>query len=171
MGGVGILGERTVILVDTNVIIEAVRTGCWNALRGHYMVVTVGKCREEAQSGIPGTRGYVRVEEHDLDTRLDVVAVTESDRAQLAAGCPDVGILDAGERDLWAHALSRGDDWRAVSADQAAVRIAMLLDWGDRLVSLEELLKGAGIRPRVPLKGHYTKARLESWRTKFRLEM
>ena len=35
-------GSKRLILLDTNIIIEAVRTGCWNGLRGHYDGSAVG---------------------------------------------------------------------------------------------------------------------------------
>ena len=164
-------GRRRVLLIDTNIIIEAVRTGCWNGIRGHYELVTVEKCREEAQSGIGRAPGYIEVEDHHLDTGLEIVSVTDYDRAQLSVACEYADALDEGERDLWAHANSREGDWEAVCADQAAVRVAMQLDWGDRLVSLEELVLSAGIKPKPQLKAHYTRNKLSFWRTKFILGM
>ena len=66
-------GRRRVILLDTNIIIEAVRTRCWNGLRGQYHLVTVEKCREEAQSGGHRARGYVVVEDRHLDSGIEIV--------------------------------------------------------------------------------------------------
>ena len=40
-----------VVLVDTNIIIEAVRVNCWGALTAHFSVETVEKCCEEARTG------------------------------------------------------------------------------------------------------------------------
>lgn len=157
------------ILVDTNIIIEAVRTDCWRALSGHYDLVTVAECAVEAQSGVPGDRGYVPVADEDL-RRLRVVPVSNTERARLALAC-DAASLDQGERDLWAHANAREDDWQATCADQAAVRIAVQLGWGDRLVSLERLLRDAGVPIPRSLRGHYRESTLSSWRTKFRLGM
>ena len=165
------MGCRQVVLVDTNIIIEAVRTRCWNGLRGHYELVTVEKCREEAQSGIARTPGYVVVEDSDLSTGIEIVAVTDHERARLFMAGSETAALDDGERDLWAHAYSRANGWKATCADQAAVRVAMQFDWGDRLVSLEELVVSGGMRARPPLKRHYTARSLNLWRTKFRLDM
>jgi len=163
-------GSKRPILLDTNIIIEAVRTGCWNGLRGHYELVTVEKCREEAQSGTARKPGYVFVEDYHLNTGIQIVAVTDTDRARLLTECSAARVLDEGEKDLWAHAYSRADDWEAVCADQAAVRVAAQLKWGDRLISLEELVKTAGIRPKKQLKNHYTTRVLSIWRTKFMLD-
>jgi hypothetical protein len=167
----GMTGSNRIILVDTNIIIESVRTECWKGLRGHYQLVTVEKCREEAQSGIAWKPGYVVVEDDQLSTGLQIVAVSEPDRVRLVTACADAAALDAGERDMWAHAYSRTDDWLAACADQAAVRVAMALGWGDRLISLEELNISAGIRPKAQLKRHYMKNELIRWRTKFWLDM
>lgn len=163
-------GRNRLILVDTNIIIEAVRTECWNGLRGYYRLVTVEKCREEARSGIARTPGYVVIEDSHLSSGIQIVAVTDADRALLVMACTEATVLDHGERDLWAHAYSRGDDWGASCADQAAVRVAVQLGWGDRLVSLEALVTAAGLRTRLPLKNHYSRKMLSVWRTKFLLD-
>lgn len=163
-------GNKRLILLDTNIIIEAVRIGCWNGLRGHYELVTVEKCREEAQSGFGRKPGYVVVEDHHLNTGIQIITVTDTDRALLFTECSEAMVLDEGEKDLWAHAYSRTDDWDAACADQAAVRVAAQLEWGDRLISLEELVKSAGIRPKKQLKDHYTTRVLSIWRTKFMLD-
>lgn len=47
--------KYTVVLVDTNVVMEAVRTHCWNAMAGGLWVETVEECREEA---LRGDRGH-----------------------------------------------------------------------------------------------------------------
>ena len=163
-------GHKGTLLLDTNIIIEAVRTECWNALRGHYELVTVEKCREEARSGIARTPGYVVVEDEHLNSGIQVIAVTDTGRVLLAVACSEAAALDDGERDLWANACSRTDDWEAVCADQAAVRVAIKLGWGDRLVSLEELITSAGIRLKTPLKDHYTRKKLSFWRARFLLD-
>ena len=163
-------GRNRLILVDTNIIIEAVRTECWNGLRGYYRLVTVEKCREEARSGIARTPGYVVIEDSHLSSGIQIVAVSDADRALLVMACTEATVLDHGERDLWAHAYSRGDDWGAACADQAAVRVAAQLGWGDRLVSLEALVADAGLRTRLALKDHYSRKRLSIWRTKFLLD-
>ena len=163
-------GSKRMILLDTNIIIEAVRTGCWNGLRGHHELVTVEKCREEARSGAARKPGYVVVEDHHLNTGIQIVSVTDTDRAHLFVECSEAMGLDQGEKDLWAHAYSRADDWSAACADQAAVRVAMQLGWGDRLISLEELVRSAGARTKKELKTHYTTRVLSNWRTRFMLD-
>jgi len=163
-------GSNRLVLVDTNIIIEAVRTECWSGLRGYYKLVTVESCRDEALSGVGRSPAYVEVRKSDLTPGVQVVAVTDPDRAVLATACPEANFLDRGEFDLWAHAYSRGDNWVAVCADQAAVRVAVQLGWGDRLESLELIIADAGLRIRLPLKDHYSRRRLSTWRAKFLLD-
>jgi len=154
------------VLVDTNIIIEAVRTGCWSALTAHFIVQTVEKCCEEARTGDAHRRGYVQVNESDLREGLEVHRVSEVDLAVLSLRDAEAFRLDAGERHLWAHALGRTDAWVACCCDQAAINIAVRLDWGDRLVSLEELAGAAGARHAVKqLKPQFEMARLSAWRT------
>ncbi len=47
------------VFFDTNVIIEAFRVDCWNAICGTFVVETVEKCVEETLSGNPSDPGYV----------------------------------------------------------------------------------------------------------------
>ena len=44
------------VLVDTNVILEAHRTGTWRALTGGYRVETVEECVTETQTGFQRRR-------------------------------------------------------------------------------------------------------------------
>ena len=155
-----------VVLVDTNIIIEAVRTGCWNALIVHFNVETVEKCCEEARTGQAHRPGYVVVGESALRTRLKVHRVAETMLIELGQRYSDADRLDAGERHLWAHALDRNDEWLAVCGDRAAVNAAVRLGWEDRLVSLEGLVNAAGARSALKhLKDQFSSARLSEWRT------
>jgi hypothetical protein len=157
---------RRIILVDTNIIIECVRAGCWKAIVGHYQVESVKKCCEEARTGDGRRPGYVTVkDEHLLSVTQN--AVHPRERAALSLAYPEADRLDAGERDLWAHALTRRDEWSAVSADHAAVNAACYLGWKDRLESLEAFVRAAGST--VYLKEQFTSRRLTQWRTEFLL--
>ena len=155
-----------VVLVDTNIIIESVRTGCWNALTTHFKVETVEKCCEEARTGEAHRPGYIEVNESALRTRLTAHAVSGVTLFELTQRYPDADRLDSGERHLWAHALSRTDTWFATCSDRAAVNAAVRLGWEDRLVSLEELVTAAGARSALrSLKGQFSSTRLSEWRT------
>jgi hypothetical protein len=155
-----------VVLVDTNIIIESVRTGCWNGLTTYFKVETVEKCCEEARTGEAHRPEYVNVDEPALRTRLTAHKVSGVMLFELGQRYPDADRLDVGERHLWAHALGRNDEWLAACSDRAAVNAAVQLGWGDRLVSLEELVTAAGARSALrSLKGQFSSARLSEWRT------
>jgi len=155
-----------VVLVDTNIIIEAVRTGCWSALTAHFSVETVEKCCEEARTGQAHRPGYVTVDESALRTRLAAHKVSGVMLFELGQRYPDADRLDAGERHLWAHALGRNDEWLAACSDRAAVNAAVRLGWEDRLASLEELVNAAGARSALKnLKEQFSASRLSAWRT------
>lgn len=49
------------VFADTNVIVEAFRTGCWAAICEHFAVETVEKCVEEALTGDPLEPGRIDV--------------------------------------------------------------------------------------------------------------
>lgn len=155
-----------VVLVDTNIIIEAVRTGSWNAITSHFSIQTVEKCCEEARTGEAHRPGYVVVGESALRTRLKVHKVSGVMLFELGQRYPDADRLDAGERHLWAHALERNDEWLAACSDRAAVNAAVRLRWEDRLISLEELVSAAGARSALKrLKEQFSSARLSAWKT------
>lgn len=113
------------MLVDTNVVMEAVRTRCWNAVSGGVRVETVEECRDEALRGDRGQPGYLPVSTRDLDRLRAVHPVSDVERVAFAMAYPDAGNMDAGERDLFVHAfsrVSRGDAvWVLCSADKACV--------------------------------------------------
>jgi hypothetical protein len=48
-----------IVLMDTNVIMEAYRTRCWGSLVNTFKVETVEKCWEEAATGDKRRAGYV----------------------------------------------------------------------------------------------------------------
>lgn len=157
-----------VVLVDTNVIIEAVRTHCWSALTSHFSVETVEKCMEEARTGDPMRRHYVPVEAEDLQHVSATYPVTHAESAKLSVALPTADELDAGERDLFAYALGCSDVWLASCADRAALKAAFTLGWKDRFVSLGALARAAGARPE--LKQHFRERWLSDVRTAFLLE-
>jgi hypothetical protein len=154
------------VLVDTNIIIEAIRIGYWSALTGHFQVETVEKCREEARTGRTYRPGYVTVDERALRERLIAHDVDSQALARLTVRAPSTAFLDPGERHLWAHALGRTDAWLASTADAAAIGAAVGLQWEDRLVSLEQLLDACGARSSATkLNKQFRTEQLSGWRT------
>lgn len=157
------------LLIDTNGIIEAVRTKCWNALTGQLQVETVEECRREARTGNRNAEN-INVSEEDLDRLNEVHPVGRDDQAEFQLAYPDADGLDDGERDLLAHAygLPGGTVWRLCSPDKACIRAAVELEWTDRLCSLERLADEVGQRPDRPLRNHFSKRWLAEKRTRFR---
>ena len=94
--------------------------------------------------------------------------LTRSTLARLALTLPGADQLDAGEQELFAHALDRSDAWIASCADRAALKAAFALGWRDRFVSLEALARDVGARP--DLKQHFRERWLSEVRTAFLLE-
>lgn len=157
-----------VVLVDSMIVIEAVRTHCWNAISGQRSLATVTECTTELRSGDASRPGYVPVSEADL-ARLEVRSVSKLGSAQLRLRYPDADGMDPGERDLLAHAATRTDDFAICSSDKAAVRAAHAQGWLDRVVSLESLAGSVGARPKPPLRAQFSESRMSEWRTALRL--
>jgi hypothetical protein len=150
------------------IVIEAVRTACWNAISGQHALVTVVECATELRSGNASRPGYVPVSEADLG-RLEVRPVSALESAQFRLRYPDADGLDSGERDLLAHAATRTGDFAICSSDKAAVRAAHACGWLDRVVSLESLAESVGAKPKPPLRTQFTEVRMAEWRTTLRL--
>ena len=146
-----------VVLVDTNVIIEAHRTASWGALVGGYGVETVEDCVTETQTGYQERARDQWIEAAALrDSLAAVHEVSDRERAELAIRVGGIA-LDCGEESLWAHALGRSGAWFLSGPDRASVRAGVRLGFRERLVSLEELLTAAGHRPRLALNRAYTR--------------
>lgn len=163
---VAIMADPHIVLIDTNAIIEAVRTGCWAAIAARFRLETVKECHDEAQRGDSTRPSYVKVGEPELALLAAVHTVSRVERAKLALECECADGLDDGERDLLAYAWARANEaWLLCSPDKATVRAAVELKCQDRLISLDELARRAGVRPRPPVYDHHTESWLTQWRT------
>lgn len=172
MANVGVAFNRTPILVDTNVIIEAVRTGCWNALTGGAVIETVEECRDEALRGNDSRRGYIPVTAQHLTRISRIHAVAPLARATLADRYPAALSMDKGERDLFAHALERteaGDSvWLLSSPDRASIKAALALAYGEQLRSLGGMMKKLGGAPAKPVLPNHEERWLQACLTEYR---
>ena len=149
--------HRGTVLVDTNVILEAHRSGSWRALTGGYGVETVEDCVNETQTGFQRRRPERRIDEARLRDRLaGVHVVGDLERAVLAIRAGEIA-LDRGEASLWAHALGRNDEWILCGPDKASLRCGVMLGLRERLVSMEGLLDEVGHRPGTALREAYTR--------------
>lgn len=154
---IGSVRPGAVVLVDTNVIIEAHRTGAWAALAGAYGVETVEECVVETQTGYQRRPREQWIDVGDLEVSLAAVhKVADREHAELAVRVTDIA-LDRGEQALWAHALGRTGAWLLCGPDRASLRVGVRLRFRERMVSLEELLDRAGHRPRRVLRPAYTR--------------
>ena len=150
------------------IVIEAVRTGCRNAITGQRDVVTVEECAGELGRGDSSARGYVRVSEQDI-AQARVEPVPERAAAAFRLTYPLADGLDPGERDLLALASTRADEFQLCTCDKAAVVAAHASGWLDRVISLEALAAVVGARPNPGLKVQFTEGRMGQWRTSLRL--
>lgn len=151
--------------VDTNVVIECHRSGCWEALARNYRLATVDKVIEECATGMHETMDIEKVRE-----LVQTYDVSDCDLIQLRLDLRGRVFLDPGEEHLLAHAARQSGLWRICSPDGALVRATWLLGHLDRNVSLEFLLKSIGHAPKRPLRNQYTEKWLSQKRTDLELE-
>jgi len=141
-------GER--IFVDTNVIIEAHRVGCWNAICGSFSVETVEECVEESSRGNPSESGYVHVPTDELRQSLSQIhQVTQQEIASLILSHSECHVLDEGEMHIFAHLYADevlpSPGVLVSTPDKAAIVAAHKLGWLDCWVSLDVLARDAGV--------------------------
>jgi hypothetical protein len=146
------------VLVDTNVILECWRLGTWRALTGGYHVETVEDCVIETQTGFQRRREEQRIDAAALRASLAAVqSVEDAERAAAIVREAMFSFLDLGEQSLWAHALTRQDNWVLCGPDKASLRFGIRLGLRERLVALEDLLQAAGHKA-AGLRAAYTSA-------------
>jgi len=164
-------GQR--VLVDTMVVIEAHRMGCWNALAHYFSLETVEQCVIECATGYRRRKGYVQIDQQQLISKIKVHGVTEALRAALLVADPGAAAIDSGEKDLLSYALTQPDALVLCSPDKATVNSTYRLKFSgntlfDRLVALEELALEAGFRKQGYGENH-TKQWLTTYKTKVQL--
>lgn len=160
---------RQIVYVDTNVVIEAVDTGCWAALLEQYDIRTVAEVRRETQAGDRRIKGYVVVDKVLFDAKVTVTEVTKVQiaHAQLRTGL--LAQIDAGERHLLAFVAAQDKNALLLTTgDRAAVRAGCALGLGERMRSLEELAHACGQKPAV--QEWFTRKWLSRVKTDFLLE-
>lgn len=166
------------VFVDTNVILEAFRTGCWAAICEHFAIETVEKCIEEALTGDPTEPGRVDVPSDVLIGGLAARhTVSKKELATFALKHSECQALDDGELHLLAWLDANGLLSKVMvlmsTADKAAIVATGRLDGLDALVSLEHLAKNSGAThgQLADLKDHYRTGWLDEIKVKVRFGM
>lgn len=164
------------VFIDTNIILEAFRTGCWTAICNSFAIETVDKCVEEALTGDPADPGHVHIDREMLVGGLaGRHAVGKRERAALVLSHPECQGLDDGELHLlaWLHAHGLLPDALVLvsTADKAAIVATGRLGWLDSLTSLEHLVQQSGVaQVQVDsLARHYRTGWLDEIKVKVRL--
>jgi hypothetical protein len=157
------------ILLDTMVFIECWRVGGWKALAGRYRLETVETCEAELLTGFQTRPPEQQIPPGAVREACTIHPVDDRQRAEASLREPQLGVLDAGEQDLWAHAFGRADDWILSGPDKASLRVAVRQGFRDRLVSLEQLLGDVGFSP-SRLRENHKRDWLEKTLSRFAFE-
>ena len=160
-----IMDRDQIVLVDTNVIIEAHRVRSWDAVTGWFSVETVDECAVEAGSGDSRKCGYVFVDVKQLRKKIMVHKVER--KIVLAAELTNERFseLDPGEKELLAFAIQYEKAWLLCSPDRACMGLMHELSFLNRLVSLETMQRKAGLNKQ--LRENFTEKWLKKRRTEF----
>ena len=157
------IAKGDIVLVDTNVIIEAHRVRCWRAIVNFFKVETVEKCSEEAATEDKRRADYVAVDVEQMKKVVAVRVVSLLELAEIETRLAEPDRIDMGEKHLLAHALATPGAWYLSASDRAAVRAGSELGFMERFVSLETLARAVGISPQC--KNHFTEKWLSALRT------
>lgn len=164
--------KNQIVLVDTNVILEAHRMSCWAALSQYFALHTVEKVVEETQTGYQNRSPEQTIDEAALRKQLrHIEPVSDTERAQFVIDHPEA-VLDDGERDLviYAGLLTKAKPsisvWFLNSPDIATIRHAHRQHWLDHLISLEEMSQHL-IKRKLNLKTNYSRAWLSNQKARF----
>lgn len=164
------------VFVDTNIILEAFRTGCWAAICERYAIETVEKCVEEALTGDLYDPRRIPVDRTALISGLNGRhAVGRRELVDLVLAYPFCQALDDGELHLlaWLNASKLLPQALILlsTADKAAIVATGRLGWIDSLTSLEQLVRTSGVTPGQieRLARHYREDWLGEIKMKIRL--
>lgn len=158
-----------IVFIDTMIIIEAFRTGCWEYLSSRYDLHIVQSVFDEALAGKRERNGYILVPRNEIEEKTTVHKVTDDMLAHAYAVHAGMTTLDRGERDLLAYVHSVNDKVHLLTtADKAAIKAACALGLREQLRSFEVLVNGTKLAE--PIKRGYTETALSIACTEYLLE-
>lgn len=158
-----------IVLIDTNVILEAHRVSCWRALSEYFSLHTVDKVIEETQTGYQNRRPEQTIDESELKvTFKHIEMISDLQVIQFDMSNPKGLPLDDGEKALiiYAHMIDK-NFWFLNSPDKAAIKYACTCGWGDGIVSLEAMSKHLKLSLKQPMKQNFTESWLAQEKFKF----
>ncbi|MDA1082130.1 MAG: hypothetical protein O2973_10720 [Gemmatimonadetes bacterium] len=159
----------SVVLVDTNVILESHRVKIWNHLTAYFSFETDSECVVECRTGNQTRDVPIPIDIDALQSDVAVHDLASTDLMDFRLRLGAEPSLDPCEERLVAAALIRQDVWLLCSPDKAAVRACHMLGLLDRIVALEDLTIAAGIRAR--LWDNFTCDWLSNFRTNLLLDL
>lgn len=163
------LQRGQLVLIDTNVIIEAHDTNCLAQLANFFRLCTVEEVISETQRGRQRRSPERNIDEPQLrGWMFEIGVVTEEQRFNFTLAHQAAG-LDDGERDLLIWAESLQSAWLLNSPDMAVLRFASQRGWLDRLVSLEDMCRSMNARLSQDLRENFRENWLSINRTDLRL--
>ncbi|MEQ1599155.1 MAG: hypothetical protein ABL880_07295 [Methylotenera sp.] len=162
--------KNDIVLIDTNVIIEAYRVNCWNTLAQYFNLHTVEKVIEETQTGFQNRSLEQLIDETSLRNSFGhIQAISELQVIQFDMTNVSQP-LDAGEKQLiiYAHTLQQ-KVWFLNGPDNAAVKYACKNGWGDHLISLEAMNQHLRCHLKSKIERNFTESWLSQSKLKFNM--
>lgn len=157
-----------IVLIDTNVILEAHRVGCWISLSQYFNLHTVEKVIEETQTGFQNRNPEQTIDQALLRKSFNHVQ-TVTDLQVVEFDMTNTGtLLDDGEKQLIIYSQTIKEKvWYLNSPDLASVKYSCQVGSQDRLISLESMIRRLDCKLKNELERNFTESWLSQSKLKF----
>lgn len=148
------------LILDANIVIWLFAQGLWNAVVERCELILCQTVVDEAdyfQDGT-GTERAIDLQPDIASGHIKVISFSSGDVAAFRARFDPVYVqkLDDGETESLCYCLEQGEPHRLCSADAIVFKVLSLMDRSEQGVSLEEVLRTAGLSRVLPRQ--FTKA-------------
>jgi hypothetical protein len=148
------------LILDANIVIWLFAQGLWSAVVERCELILCETVVDEADyfQDSAGTERAIDLQPDITSGRIKVISVSSGDIATFRARFDPVYVqkLDDGETESLCYCLEQEEPYRLCSADAIVFKVLSLMDRSEQGVSLEEVLRAAGLSRALPRQ--FTKA-------------
>lgn len=155
------------VLLDAVIVIHLHELGVWDDFIEKYDVTlpetVVREAAYHSLDELTGNRSGIDLSSHVEQGRITVLSAVPDELAYVGAKLPSWLIIDPGETEAIALLSTEADleDCAFCTADQAAVKAAVMIGISERCESLELLLSRVGMTKSLP--DHFTSDAPKRW--------
>jgi hypothetical protein len=154
------------VLLDADVVIEAIRVGAWDNLVAKVEVMMASTVIDQVTHEVDpetGAKHRIDLYEYVANGRVKPVKVDSAAVAQVNDACRNHVDLHHGELESLACLPDLDPDCRFCTGDKAAIKAIALLGMTDRAASLERVLGDNGIPGNGEIGHQFRDGYLRDW--------